>query len=196
MLLSPLCKWFTILVQTVSSSDLEHRAGQLDGALGTRSKWKVIRCRWSLINPISNLMSLLRSLNKFLIRVTNISEDSTAAPEISDFFAYWNFIIYNDADQGYAECGWIWTERCSSSAFKWFWTCRILLSTWMQEPQPLAGITMAGTGRCLQTYNYSNCKESVGLCFRLQVTKYSSGGSGHYTPQSTEGKDNPTDKRP
>lgn len=57
---------------------------------------------------------------------------------------------------------------------------------------------MAGTGRCLQMDNYSNCRNPAGLYFRMEITKYSSdgGGSGQYMPQSSRGEGNPTDKRP
>lgn len=96
------------------------------------------------MNPVSNLRTLLKSLNEFLVKITNIDKDNTIPPEISDFFSYWNFMIWNYVNQGYADCGWIWTERWSSSAFKCFWTHPILLSTQMQGLEQLVGIAMAG----------------------------------------------------
>lgn len=50
-------------------------------------------------------MTLLKSQNKFIIKITSISENSTVPPKINDFFAYLNIIIYNDDNQGYADCG-------------------------------------------------------------------------------------------
>lgn len=44
--------------------------------------------------------------------------------------------------------------------------------------------TMAGTGMYLKTDIYSNCENLFGLCFMMEITSYSSGGSLHYVPQS------------
>lgn len=69
----------------------------------------------------------------------------------------------------------------------------MLLSTQTQEP------LLYQAADCLRKEpqnRYSNCENPVILCFRLEVTSYSSSGSLHYTPQLVRGTENPAAKRP